>query len=388
VTLLLRGGSVVVAGAVAAVDVRVDDGVIVEIGPDQALSPSRDVIDAAAFTIVPGFVDAQVNGGFGIDVTSQPERIAELGRGLARFGVTSFLPTVVSCEDRVLDRVVAAFGSYRHDGGAEAVGLHLEGPMLAPARRGAHPIDRLQQPSLDLVGDWTPARGIRLVTLAPELPGALDVVAALAARGVVVAAGHTDATLDELRAGVDAGVTMVTHLFNGMRPFAHRDPGPVGAAIVDDRLAAGLICDGVHVHPAAVHLAWRGLGPERTVLVTDAVSVMGGGGGADAVGPIAVTRRASGVRTADGVLAGSDVAMDAAVRNLMSFTGCTLAEATRAASTNPARVLGLGDRGVIEVGRRADLVVLDADGEVQHTIVAGAVAFSRRAPADGRAVAD
>jgi N-acetylglucosamine-6-phosphate deacetylase len=364
--LVLRGAAVVGSGVVSALDVGVEGGRIAGLGRGLAVTGSGETIDVSGCTVAPGFVDAQINGALGIDVTTQPQRIAELGRRLAVFGVTSFLPTVVTCADRTRQRAIEAFAGYRHDGGAEAIGLHLEGPMLSLTRRGAHPPEHLQLPSLELIDDWYPERGVRLVTLAPELPGAIPVIEALVGRGVVVAAGHTDATLDELRAAVDAGLTMVTHLYNAMRPFAHRDPGPIGAALTDERLAAGLICDGVHVHPAAVDLAWRALGPQRTVLVTDAVAVMGSetGGGTG-------HRTATGVRRADGVLAGTDLSMDVAVRNLVAFTGCSLAAAARAASTNPARVLGLHDRGVIEAGRRADLVVLEPNGRVRLTIVAG-----------------
>ena len=214
-----------------------------------------------------------------------------------------------------------------------------------------------------MIAGWSPDAGVAVVTLAPELPGGLEVVAALVERGVVVAAGHTDATSGELEAAVAAGVSMVTHLYNAMRPFNHRDPGPVGATLAGAVPVAGLIADGVHVDPVAVAAAWRALGPGRLALVTDAVSAL------------ALVPSDEGVRRPDGTLAGSTLGMDAAVRNLRAFTGCSLADAVTAATATPAAVLRDDSRGELVVGRRGDLVVLTPAGEVVATVIGGEVAW-------------
>jgi N-acetylglucosamine-6-phosphate deacetylase len=214
-----------------------------------------------------------------------------------------------------------------------------------------------------------------MVTLAPELPGALDVVRALRARGVVVAAGHTEATEDEFVAGVEAGITAVTHLFNAMRPFGHRDPGPAGATLARPDVVAGLIVDGVHVAPTAVAAAWKALAPDRLMLVTDAVAALGLPTGPVQLGSMAAVAGPAGVRLPDGTLAGSTLSMDRAVRNFMAFTGCSLAAAVRCASATPAALLGDSSRGRLEPGRRGDVVVLSPDGFVVATVVAGEVVW-------------
>ena len=246
--------------------------------------------------------------------------------------------------------------------------------MLSLARKGAHPEGQLAAPSADVVEGWSRDAGVWLATIAPELPGALDVIATLVGRGVVVSLGHTDATAAEFGAGRVAGARYVTHLFNAMRPFGHRDPGPIGATLADAGVVAGVICDGIHVDPMAVRMAWRALGPDRLNLVTDAVAALGNEGGA-AVGAVGVTVDATGVRNAAGVLAGSVLRLDEALRNLVAFTGCAVPEALATVTSTPARVLGVIDRGRLEPGARADVTVLDDDLRVVETVVGGEVAW-------------
>ena len=345
----MRGGDV---------DVVVDGEHIVAVG--SGADGDGELVDAGGCLVVPGFVDIQCNGAAGIDLTVEPERVTELAQLLPRWGVTAWLPTVVTAEPEARARAVEAIAAAPvPDGAAAVVGVHLEGPFLAPSRTGAHDRRWVTDPVDE---GWSAGGGVALVTLAPELPGALDLVRALVSRGVVVAVGHTDATLDEVAAAVDAGASLVTHLFNAMAPLHHRDPGPVGAALTDDRLRVGIIVDGVHVHPAAVDLAWRAAGP-RLVLVTDAVAAMGSPG----------HRTGDGVRLPDGVLAGSDLSMDQAVRNLVAFTGCTPAEAVAAASASPAEAVGATGRGTLTPGAVADIAILDDQLRVVTTIVRGVV---------------
>ena len=377
--LVVAGGSVIgPAAVIERGDVVVRDGQIVAVGATGEVErpPDAVVIDATGCWVAPGFIDVQLNGGHGIDLTTEPGRAGELGGYLPRYGVTAFVPTIITCSDE--QRTAALDCSARRDGAgvaAVALGLHLEGPMLSWSRRGAHPAGLLRDPEPALIDGWDRERGVLLATLAPELPNAVETIAALAARGVVVSIGHTNCTAQEFAAGRDAGATYVTHLFNAMRPFSHRDPGPIGAALADDGVVAGLICDGIHVDPVAVRMAWRALGPGRLNLVTDAVAVLGSAQGESRLGAVEVTVDDRGVRTADGVLAGSDLSLDRAVRNLVAFTGCSVPDAVTTVTATPARLLGLSDRGWLEPGARGDVTLLDADLAIVATIVGGEVAW-------------
>jgi N-acetylglucosamine-6-phosphate deacetylase len=348
---------------------------------------SAHVLDAAGLLVVPGFVDVQCNGAVGVDITADPERLWEVAAALPRWGVTSWLPTVVTAPPAIRARALATLRSGPPSGRddvrlfAMPLGLHLEGPFLAPERRGAHPAKHLRAPDPSLVADegWSRQSGVALVTLAPELPRALDVVRELVAAGVVVSAGHSSASAEEATAAIDAGITAVTHLFNAMGPLHHRDPGLAGVALSDERVRVGAIADGIHLHPATVALAARALG-DRLCLVTDAVAALGMPAGRVPLGVLEAFATEDGVRLADGTLAGSDLSLDRAVRNLVAFAGVSLPEAVAAATMAPAALLGLGDRGVIRAGAVADLTLLDAGGAVVATVVGGRLAFDRRAP--------
>jgi N-acetylglucosamine-6-phosphate deacetylase len=306
----------------------------------------------------------------------------DVGAALVRYGVTGYLPTIVSSPETTIDRALAALAA-RPPGyqGAEPLGLHLEGPLLNPARRGAHAMTRLRTPDAAVVDRWTRTAGVALVTLAPELPGAVELIGRLVNAGVVVAAGHTEASTQQMVTAVDAGLRYVTHLFNAMAPLVHREPGPVGVALVDDRLTVGLIADGIHVHPLAVTLAWRALGPERCSLVTDAVAPLGRPHGRYLLGDVEVHATSDGVRLADGTLAGSDLSLDRAVQNLVAFTGCESHEALATVTSTPARLLGLSGKGVVAAGHDADLVLLRPDLTVAATLVAGRLVHDAREPA-------
>jgi N-acetylglucosamine-6-phosphate deacetylase len=351
-------GMVITPQGVVSGEVFTADGRIVEVRPA--------ALDGSPPWVCPGFIDIQINGSHGIDIATMPHRITELARRLPAEGTTAFLPTVITCPHdqraRVLDVMRSMRGRAPDAGSAVAIGLHLEGPLLSPARAGAHPVEHLSEPARCPTSDWAAESGVALVTIAPELPGALELIRELVATGVVVSLGHTDATAHQFQAGLDAGASAVTHLFNAMRPFAHRDPGPIGATFADDSLVAGLICDGIHVDPVAVAMAWRSLGPDRLVLVTDAVAARG------------ERIHVDGVRTAGGVLAGSAIRLDEALAHLVAFTGASVADAVRTVTATPARLLGLDDRGAIVPGARADLTVLDRELRVIETFVAGVAA--------------
>ena len=398
--LVVHGGEVLTPEGRQHADLVIAGGWIAELrprsGPAEEQGSDR-TLDAAGLVVVPGFVDLQCNGGAGIDLTAEPERLWELAAVLPRWGVTAWLPTIVTSPEDIRRRALEVIAAEPPPGSgvrATPLGLHLEGPFLAGDRRGAHAAAHLREPDPALVAGWTRKAGVALVTLAPELPGALDLVPLLAAEGVVVALGHSSATAAQATAAVDLGARAVTHLFSAMAPLHHRAPGLVGAALTDERLTVGLIADGIHVDPVVVDLATRALG-SRLALVTDAVAALGGPPVTSAppgrpgvpvqLGDVEAIAHDGAVRLSDGTLAGSLLSLDRAVANLMAFAGVGLERAVAAAATTPARLLGLADeRGVIRPGAAGDVVLLDvtaAGPEVVATVVAGQVAFDRRVAA-------
>lgn len=356
-TVLLDGGRIAAVG-----------------GAELAVPAAATERDATGLLLAPGFIDLQVNGGLGLDFTADPETIWDVAAALPRFGVTAFLPTIITAppaRPRAAQRVLSD-GPPAGWAGARPLGLHLEGPFLNPGKKGAHNPAYLRQPSAAGLGDWSPATGVRLVTLAPELPWARQAIAALVGRGVVVSAGHSLATFDEAAAGFDSGARYATHLFNAMPTLHHREPGLVAAALADPRVVVGLIPDGLHVHPALVRLVWQLLGPDRLSLVTDAMAAMGMAPGEYLLGDFRVTVDASAARLDDGTLAGCVLSLDAILRAFMAFTGATLADALATVTTTPARLLGLDKRlGRVAAGYEADLTLLTPDLHVVETFVGG-----------------
>ena len=377
----LQIDGVALAGAAAErVSIWIEGGRIAAVAPTSEDAPAiRGAepvrrLDGEGLLAAPGFIDLQLNGAAGHDLTTEPEAVWAVGAALGRYGVTAFLPTLVSPGWEVVDRARAAFRAGPPDGyvGAEPLGWHVEGPFLSPKRAGAHDPAALRSPDVAAVEGWTPASGVRVVTLAPELPGSLDVVRALVRQGVVVSAGHSAATYAEAMAGFDAGIRSVTHLFNAMPPFDQREPGLVGAAIADPRVTIGLIPDGLHVHPAIVGIVRRAVGPDRLAIVTDAIAALGMAPGAHHLAGRAVTVHAGAARLEDGLLAGSVLALDEGLRNLVAYCGLDPAEALPAVTSVPARLLGL-DRVELRPGAVADVTLLGPDLEVALTIAAGRV---------------
>jgi N-acetylglucosamine-6-phosphate deacetylase len=328
--------------------------------------------------VSPGLVDLQCNGAFGLEVGADGGALRTLASRLPATGVTTFLPTVVSASAAQYRAVAAALAAVRDAPGAQLPGLHLEGPLLSPARAGAHDVQAIAAADAtldDVLDELLGAGALRLITLAPERAGALDRIRRLVGAGVTVSLGHTDATFEQMQAGIDAGATLVTHLFNAMSGFHHRRPDALGAALTDDRVAVGLIADGVHAHPAALKLALRAKGADRIVLVTDAVAAAGASPGAYQLGGIPIVSDGQSARRGDGTLAGSTLTMDRAVRAMVSLSGARIEEALAMASSVPAVRVGLGDRGALAVGQRADLALWSAKLEVEATIVGGEIVF-------------
>ncbi|WP_299027101.1 N-acetylglucosamine-6-phosphate deacetylase [uncultured Thermanaerothrix sp.] len=355
------------------------DGRIVAVGtPDHVSAPAGTlVLDAHGLIVTPGWLELQINGGFGHDFTEAPTTIWEVARQLPRYGVTAFLPTIVTSPLTQVEAALEAWRSGRPGDfhGAEPLGWHVEGPFLNPGRKGAHNPVHLQLPSQAAVEGWRPDQGVRLVTLAPELPGAEAVIRYLVSAGVRVSAGHSLATYEQALHAFDLGVTYGTHLFNAMPPLEHRAPGLAGALLTRSDVTVGLIADGIHVHPAMIALAWRAKGPQHLNLVTDAIAALGMPPGEYRLGDLDIRVDATSVRLPDGTLAGSLLSLDTAVRNLMAFTGCTLPEALCTVTITPASVLGLSDRGRLAPGYRADLVFLSPEHDVVMTLIGGQPAF-------------
>jgi N-acetylglucosamine-6-phosphate deacetylase len=349
--------------------VVVRDGRIVDVirGPARELPATVH----EANVVSAGFIDLQVNGGFGVEVGDSARAILHLAATLPATGVTAFLPTLVSSSPEVYPRACEAFLASRGAPGALPLGLHLEGPFISLQRLGAHRASAIRNAPADLFDPFLAADVLRLVTLAPEVEGGLDRIRRLRVSHVVVSLGHTDASYEQLVQGIDAGATMATHIYSAMSGFHHRAPGALGAALMDDRLVVGLIADGVHSHPASVRLVLRAKGPDRVALVTDAIAGAGMPPGVYSLDGQEVVVDSTAARLRDGTLAGSVLALDQAVRHVVDWTGSGVAGACRMASEVPARLLGLRTKGRLAAGFDADLVLLDDGLQVRATFREG-----------------
>src|ERR1700729_3086404 len=348
---------------------------------------TRDLPDAI---LAPGFVDIHLHGGAGIDVMlASLAELPRLNNFLTTHGVTGYFPTTVAAPldqtcaalQRLADAIeVAQRGRASSNGDniqALPLGIHLEGPFLSHKRRGVHPPENLLEPTLQVFERlWQAARGhVRMMTIAPELPGAIEVIAEAARRNVCVSIGHSDATMEPVKAAIKASARHATHTFNAMRPLDHREPGILGEVLTSEQLTADIIADGIHVAPEVVKLFLRAKGVERAVLITDATAAAGMPDGPYQLGPIQVEvkdGRCTIRGEIEGKLAGSVLTMDRAVRNLKQFAGWSLQNSIRAATLNPAAAAGLAQHGQLIPGAEANLVVLSPDGEVRRTIVRGA----------------
>lgn len=361
-------------GFVEGLAVLMQDGLIADLVAVEALPADaiRHDLDGAA--LVPGFIDAQVNGGGGVlfNNDTSVEAIRAIAQAHRRFGTTGLLPTLISDDAEVMARAVEATREAIAQGVPGVLGLHLEGPYLAPARKGTHDAGKFRVPDADEIAMATSLdNGVTLLTLAPEQVPA-DTIRAMVARGAIVVAGHTAGTYEQIRAGIDAGVSGFTHLYNAMSPLQGREPGAVGAALEDDGCWCGVIADGVHVHPASLRVALAAKPRGKVFLVTDAMPMVGSDDPAFDLYGETITAVDGVVRNAAGSLAGSALDMATAVRNSVRLVGVPLEEAARMASTYPAEFLGLGDtHGRIAPGYRADLVALDADLQVTGTWIGG-----------------
>lgn len=355
--------------------VVVDGRIVAVLADDDASLQAADVqVDLGGGWLMPGFIDVQVNGGGGALFNNQTDvdALRTMMAGHRRFGTTGMLPTLISDDAEVMARAVQATRDAIAAKVPGVLGIHLEGPYIAPARKGTHDAGKFRVPDADEVRMATALdNGVTLITLAPErVP--VETIRQMVANGAIVAAGHTAATYEEIRAGLDAGVSGFTHLYNAMSPLQGRDPGTVGAALEDPHSWCGVIVDGVHVHPASLRVALAAKPRGKVFLVTDAMPMVGSDSPAFELYGEVITAVDGVVRNAAGSLAGSALDMATAVRNTVQLLGLPLAEASRMASTYPARFIGLGERyGHIAAGYAADFVLLDEALQVRATWIAG-----------------
>lgn len=380
--LILSGGKILVDKQWSQ-----DFAIVIEAGRIKAIIPEAMIAhhlparrhDFPDHTIVPGFIDVHVHGTHGIDVMDASlEHLFKMCQHLAEEGVTGFLATTMTASQDVLEKALATIATARkQEGGAGILGIHLEGPFLAPSRRGAQGT-AVMLPDVELVKHWQSlAQGaIKIITLAPELPGALEFIHNIRALGIAPSIGHTAASYAETNAAIDAGCLQATHLFNAMGPLLHRAPGAVGAILLSELVTAEIIVDGLHLHPAIVSLILKLMHADRLMLITDAMRAKCHGDGVYDLGGNEVTVRNGKATLADGTLAGSTLRMIDAIKNMQGFTDCSLEDALAMATYNPARILGLeGQKGSFAIGADADIVVLDAALNVKMTLRAGKEIF-------------
>ncbi len=362
-TILIDGKRIVAVGHIDSIEIP---------------SGFREVSLEGLF-IAPGFIDQHLHGGGGAEVASgTTESLIETAKFHAAHGTTSFLATVISDSREKLEKIAKSYATLEEMDykGAQCLGIHLEGPYISDEYPGIHSETHLRLPSVGEVSTLQRLSngGIKIVTMAPELPGALDVAETLANEGIISEIGHSAADFNQTLEAVSAGFKGVTHCFNQMTPFHHREPGIIGAALTRPELYVELIADGVHLHKATIDIVYRAKGPEGIILVSDAMSPAGllDGYFHTSVGDL--TSAMNVLRNEAGQLAGSVITLDKAIKNIIQYTDCTLSEAFRMATYNPARFLGINKRkGSLYPGKDADLVIMTNDLEVIATMVNGEV---------------
>jgi N-acetylglucosamine-6-phosphate deacetylase len=391
--IILSGADVVLPDRIVSPGtVAIDGELIVEVSPGARATGADEWVDVADHFIVPGFIDVHMHGVEGTDTLDDEQAVRTIAGRLPRFGVTAFCPTSIACSPAVLRRLLAAVRESRTNPVASAARVlpaHLESNFINPEFHGAQPLECLRLPRGPSTGDFTGAEilheiaaarpDVGIVTIAPELDGAIDLIADLVRNGHHVSLGHSGASYDEALAGIEAGARQATHLFNRMTPIHHRQPGLAAAVLDREEIIAEVICDGVHVHPSMVRVALSAKQPSNVMAITDATAGAGmPRGSRTKIGghPINIEEVA---RLEDGTVAGSVLTMDRAFARLVTMMGIPLVDAATICATTPARALGLQGLGVISPGATADLVVLDRNLSVTRTFIAGKQVFGKTA---------
>lgn len=381
-TLLIKNCVLFDAKDKTTTSILIKDGLISKIGPAALDADSDNVLDAAGSIVAPGFIDVHIQGAGGADtLDGTPEALETISRACARFGTTGFVATTVFSTTRSNAHLaVAARYTGQNLGGANLLGIHLEGPFISPERTGMIQSDCVTAPSTEVLNQILEltAGKLKIMTLAPELPGCLPIIHRLADSGIVASFGHSAASYEQTLAGFDAGISHVTHLFNAMPSIHHRAPGPLVAIFRTESVTTQIICDGVHIHPSVLDLVFNALGPDRVIPITDGMSPLGLSDGSYNYKGIPFESIQGACRYKDGMLIGSAVPLSEMLRRLIKFTKCPLDVAVRTVTENPAKVLGIDDKkGSIAPGKDADLVLLAPDITVRATIVAGNVVHTR-----------
>ncbi|MGB6371221.1 MAG: N-acetylglucosamine-6-phosphate deacetylase [Atribacterota bacterium] len=366
----------------------VEKGKIREIVNKEELSTATlkevEVIEGKDKFVVPGYIDIHVHGGGGSDIMDGDyEAINQIAIAHSHFGTTSFLPTIMTMSKDKIIRSLRSICEAAKKGtaGAEILGIHMEGPYINPKKKGAQKEEDIKKISLEEFLEFNQASGnlIRLVTIAPEMPGAIGLIKYLYKQGIIASVGHSNATYVQTQAGIQAGLSHVTHTFNAMRKLHHREPGVVGAALTSPELTVEVIADGIHIHPIVLKILTKIKEGEKIVLITDAMRAAGLKDGTYDLGGQEVIVAKGQARLKDGTLAGSVLTMDKAVRNLVTKVEVSLMKAVQMASFNPAKCLGIDDKkGSLEPGKDADIVILNKNLETELTIVAGKIVYRRK----------
>ena len=357
--------------------VKISEGKIVEINLDHLLEDSEgEIIDGGGNYLSPGFIDIHNHGNSGYDVMdSTEEALDKIGEFHLSNGVTSYLGTIITSSYENTIKAMKNIVDYKNKlGKANILGIHLEGPFFDLEKKGAQPEEFIKLPDLNHIQELLDiAKGkLKMVSLAPELKGSIEVIEKLKENNVAIAMAHTNATFEDAEKGIDSGITIATHLYNGMRSFNHREPGVIGASLLDNRVYCELIYDRIHLHDAAAKVALKMKGYDKIVLVSDAMMAAGLGDGEYLLGNQKVLVKEGVARLASGSLAGSTLNLKQAVYNMVKFLEVPIHEAVKMASLNPAKAINMGrEIGSIRVGKRADLIIFDENMDIKHTISGG-----------------
>ncbi|PRS26243.1 N-acetylglucosamine-6-phosphate deacetylase [Bacillus sp. RJGP41] len=367
--------------------IKVVDGKIAEVGPASQYKQDDDakvITLSPDYQVIPGAIDIHIHGASNSDaMDATHDALSTMAKTLPKEGTTSFLATTMTQSTQAIESALLNAGKYienQTQENAEIVGVHLEGPFISPARKGAQPEDYIVDPDVTLFKRWQEMaeNQIKLVTLAPEQPNGLDLAAHLRGTGVVASIGHSDATYDQIDEAIQAGTTHVTHLYNGMRGLHHREPGVLGAAYLRDELYVELIADGIHCRPEMIKLAYDQITSERMILITDSLRAKWLEKGTYDLGGQPVNVDETKATLSDGTLAGSILKMNDAIKNTMEYTGCSMTDIIKMTAENPAKQLRIfGRKGSIQVGKDADLVILNDRLDVEMTFCRGNLAFKK-----------
>ena len=362
--------------------VLIEEGVITQIGQIEPGSASINTLDAQGRVIAPGLIDVHIQGAGGADILdSTPEALEAISRTCARFGVTGFLATTVFKPEQD-NRHLALAAEYagRDLGGANLLGIHLEGPFISLEKKGMIQPDCICLPSKHILDEIqrVTAGHLSMMTIAPELSGSRQIIGSLVDSNIIASFGHSSATYEQTLDGFDAGISHITHLFNAMASIHHRSPGPLVAIFQSEHITAQVITDGVHIHPAILNFAYEKLGPDRTFPITDGMQAIGLGDGMFIYNGIEYESKAGAARYKDGTLIGTALGLSQMIERFIAFTDCPLDTAIRMVTQNPAGLLGLQDKkGTIAVGKDADLILFDDNLSVHTTIVNGKTVFQK-----------